>query len=446
MFNNALRTLLNDLEVLRPAFTTPGYNNALVVMVGWVLTNGTHAVTQALVATDVARRRHWEAFHRFFSRGSWDPDHVGLLILDKLAASLAVTGALCAVLDDTLAPKKGSHVFGLGCHIDPVRSTKAMHVLCFGHVWVTLAVVVSLPFSSRPWALPVLFRLYRAKRECQAKRQRYKTKTALAREMLDLLVRWANGRHITIGMDSAYCNATVIKGMPSTVTVFGSMRTDAVLTALPVVTLGRRGRPPVRGKLLLKPEALAYSGSVPWQHCKASTYGATRDVYYKTVCAQWYRVCGGRLLRVVVVRVDHGTIPYRVFFCTDTERTAVQVIEGYAKRWSIEVCFRDLKQLMGFGDSSARKKEAVERTAPFVGYTYTMLVMWFAAHATSLAVVPFRPWYLHKRGLCFADVLRTAQRVLTHLDVLDPQRCIANLHEISSTESQNLVDPRQDAA
>jgi hypothetical protein len=446
MLTNALRTFLKDLEVLRPAFTTPGFNNALVVLAGWVLTNGTHAVTQALVVTDVARRRHWESFHRFFSRGTWDPDHVGLLILDKLAASLAATGALCAVIDDTLAPKKGAHVFGLGCHIDPLRSTKALHVLCFGHVWVTLAVVVRLPFSSRPWALPVLFRLYRAKRECNAKRQRYRTKTALAREMLDLLVRWADSRRIAIGMDSAYCNATLIKGLPSTVTVFGSMRPDAVLTALPVVTPGRRGRPPVRGKLLPKPEALAHNDSVPWQRCKASTYGATRDVYCKTMCAQWYRAIGGRLLRVVVVRVDHGAIPYRVFFCTDPERSAAQIIEGYAQRWSIEVCFRDIKQLMGFGDSSARKKEAVERTAPFVGYTYTMLVMWFAAHATSLAVVPFRPWYPHKRGLCFADVLRTAQRVLTPLDVLDPQRCMANLHEIPSAERQNAADPLQGAA
>ncbi len=33
---------------------------------------------------------------------------------------------------------------------------------------------------------------------------------------------------------------------------------------------------------------------------------------------------------------------------------------------------------------------------------------------------PLRPWYSHKQGLCFADILRTAQRVLAPLDVLDP--------------------------
>ena len=70
-----LRTLLDSLEVYRPALTEPGFRNLVVIFTGWVLTTGPHAVTQALVATSVAGRRHHETFHRFFSRGTWDPDH-----------------------------------------------------------------------------------------------------------------------------------------------------------------------------------------------------------------------------------------------------------------------------------------------------------------------------------------------------------------------------------
>ena len=51
------------------------------------------------------------------------------------------------VLDDTLAPKKGPHVFGLGCHIDAVRSTRRHKIFTFGHVWVTLAILLPVPFS-----------------------------------------------------------------------------------------------------------------------------------------------------------------------------------------------------------------------------------------------------------------------------------------------------------
>src|SRR5919198_710628 len=80
----SLRTLIAALEVLRPAFTKPGFDNLVVVFAGWALTNGPHAVTQALVATGVAGKRHHEAFHRFFSRGSWDPDEVGRLVVGRI--------------------------------------------------------------------------------------------------------------------------------------------------------------------------------------------------------------------------------------------------------------------------------------------------------------------------------------------------------------------------
>ncbi len=79
------------------------------------------------------------------------------------------------------------------------------------------------------------------------------------------------------------------------------------------------------------------------------------------------------------------------------------ILETYAGRWATEVLFRDLKQQLGFADSSARKRAAVERTAPFVGYIYTTLVLWFADSAVTdpVATPPIRPWYKHKRGVSF---------------------------------------------
>jgi hypothetical protein len=432
MFGDALLTLLTVFECLRPAFTRPGFENALVVFAGWTQTTGRHAITQALVATDVARRRHHEAFHRFFSRGAWRPDDVGLLLFEQLRKLCPADALLWAVIDDTLAAKKGPNVFGIGNHLDAVRSTKAFRVFCFGHVWVVLAVVIMVPFSRRPWALPVLFRLYRNKKECAAKGDKHRKKTELAREMLDVFVTWTVGRSIHLAMDSAYCNSTVMHDLPPNVTVFGAMRPDAVLTALPAARRKKRGgRPSARGALLPKPEVLARNDRHEWQKCKAEIYGKTETVHYKTMSAQWYRACGARLLRIIIVRVDHGSIGLRVFFSTNADLTVAAILESYARRWSIEVCFRDLKQLLGFAHSSARKQKAVERTAPFVGYIYTMLVIWFVGgvHNTPIATPPIRPWYRHKQGLCFADILRAAQQVLSRLDVLDPARSLDNLRE-----------------
>lgn len=444
MAHVVLRTLLKWMEELRPALTRPGHRNAIVVFAGWVLTQGSHAVTQALVMTDVSRRRHHEAFHRFFSRGTWSPDRIGHLLF-QCVLRLAPAGAIQAAVDDTLAAKKGPTVFGLGCHLDAVRSTRKVRVFCFGHVWVVVAIIVRLPFSTRPWALPVLFRLYRNQKECLAKKHPYRKKTELARELVDILVTWSGERRIHLAGDSAYCNDTLMRNLAPTVVVFGSIRPDAVLTALPAERRRRAGRRRLRGKVLPKPAALAKDTRVPWSRCQADLYGRRRTVYYKVVDAQWYRACGARLVRVVVVKSLRGAIPFRVFLCLDIRLSVTTILETYAGRWSIEVCFRDLKQLLGFADSAARKRAAVERTAPFVGYIYTLLVLWFAdsTWTTDSAALPVRPWYRHKRGLCFADVLRTARRVLGHLDVLDPARSIEDLRERTPT-SRALRSPRRE--
>jgi hypothetical protein len=279
--------------------------------------------------------------------------------------------------------------------------------------------------------LPILFRLYRNKKECTRKRHPYRKKTELARDMLDVFHRWVGDQRVEVAADAAYCNDTVTRGLPTSFVLFGAMRPDAVLTELPderaAAPTGRRRR---RGAVLPKPEALACDDGKPWRTCEADLYGQRRKVRYKEVYGQWYRACGVGLLRVLVVKVSSGAISCRVFFCTDASRSVREILEGYAGRWAIEVCFRDLKQDLGFAESSARKRAAVERVAPFVGLIYTLLVAWFTEHAYthSLATPPIRPWYPHKQGFAFADVLRTAQRVLAPLDVLDPSRSVDNLH------------------
>lgn len=435
-----LRTLLTCVEVFRPALTKPGYVNALVVFVGWVRTRGRHAVTEALLAADVASRRHHERFHRFFSRGTWSPDALGRLLFDRLLKWMA-TPTVRIVLDDTMTPKKGPHVFGIGSHLDPVRSSRKFRVFRFGHVWVVLSVVVHVPFSRRPWAIPVLFRIYRTKKECERSGDTYRKKTELGRELVDLLCQWAGGRPIHLATDSAYCNETLMRGLPATVTVFGAMRPDAVLTSLPTrAPRSKPGRRRVRGKVLPKPEALARNERHPWRACRAHLYGKDRKVWFKTVDAQWYRVCRTQLLRIVIVRVDTGSLGIRVFVCTDPAVAVPTILETYAERWALEVAFRDLKQHLGFADSSARTQAAVERTAPFVGYVYSTLVLWFAEGAwrSPTADPPKRPWYSQKRGHSFADILRSASRVLTPFDVLDPGSSPDNLHNRRRTRPRRV--------
>jgi hypothetical protein len=441
--------LLDVLEEFRCAMTRPSFRNFVVLVTGWVLTPGTHAVTGALVATGMAGRRHHAAFHRFFSRASWNPDSLGFAIFLRLDRVLG-EGPVRVAIDDTLAPHKGPRVFGLGSHLDPVRSTRLVRIFCFGHCWVVLSVLMHVPFSRRTWALPVLFRLYRNLKECEKHRAPYKKKTELARAMVDILCGWTAERRIEIAADSAYCNDTVTRALPERVVLFGAMRPDAVLTALPVPrTPGAGGgRPCKRGTPLPKPEAFANDGRRPWRHAEARLYGVVRTIRYKTYDAQWYRACGTRLVRIVIVATSSGMLPFRVFFSTDATLDVVVILETYAGRWAIEVFFREAKQLLGFADSSARKPRAVLRVAPFVGLLYSALVLWFleGAHRCPAAQPPLRPWYPHKHSLTFEDILRAARSSFVQLDVSVPWPASDNLHHLLARSRKQQSPQRRLAA
>ena len=88
------------------------------------------------------------------------------------------------------------------------------------------------------------------------------------------------------------------------------------------------------------------------------------------------------------------------------------------------------------------------RVAPFVGLLYTALVVWFleGASRSQLAMPPLRPWYKHKRGLCFADILRAAQRAMVGFDILDPRKDIKHLHKLARWSAPRDEPDREMAA
>ena len=421
---SAVAGLVALIELVRPAFTRPSFEKCRVLWLGWLLDTGRRTVAGAIVAAGQSGKRHHAAWHRFFSQATWSVDELGRIILMQVVSHFVKPGQPVVVsIDDTLAPKKGPRVWGIGNHLDAVRSSRGTKVFCFGHVWVVLCVVVQPGFSHRAWALPVLFRLYRSKKTAEADGVPRRKKTELARELVQQVGAWFPDRTVEVLGDSAYCCAELGRNLPENSVLVGAMRPDAALTALPEPPSGkRRGRRRLRGKRLPTPAQLAADDTIPWKEATVHIYGRRQTVEYKTIDAQWYRVCHVRLLRVVVVRVTTGTVGIRVYFSTDTTMTPEQLLQRYALRWTIEVTFRDLKQLLGFADPPSRKRAAVERTAPWVGLLFSIVVLWYDqhGHGSVLDWTPLRPWYRHRKGPSFQDILATARRAAAATAFVDP--------------------------
>lgn len=91
---------------------------------------------------------------------------------------------------------------------------------------------------------------------------------------------------------------------------------------------------------------------------------------------------------------------------TDPKVTAAFVIAGYARRWSIEVAFRDSKQFLGLHDPQVWCERSVERAHPMAWFVQTLTVLWYAdAGHAGPQVTRTRPWYRGKVGPTFADML-----------------------------------------
>ena len=157
-------SFLGCLSAFQPCFTAPGFRRFQVVMAGWLLCIGKHTVTGVMRAAGVVGWREHSGFHRFFSRGAWAPDRVGLVVMRLVLGLLPDDARIVMTIDDTLARHTGKKIASAGMHRDPLLSCANRPFWHFGHTWVVLAIAVRFPKWDKVFSLPVLVRLYRTEK------------------------------------------------------------------------------------------------------------------------------------------------------------------------------------------------------------------------------------------------------------------------------------------
>jgi DDE superfamily endonuclease len=422
------------LGVFAGCFGAPSYWNFELVVVGWVHCLGRRTITAVALASGAVGRRHISVFHRFFSRATWALDDLGWVLFRLAVAWVPAEQPLYLVLDDTLARKGGKGVALASMHHDPLLSTQRKPFFSFGHVWVVLAVWVPLPMGgTRGFAVPILFRLFvgakrggqrdapsrattgarlRAAHAAHPPIGMRPTKLELARELIALVAAWAGDRRVYVAVDSAYAGRELLRARPTNVHLISRLRLDAALWTRPRRRRpGQTGRPRRRGTRVPAPQALAAT----WRHWRSlpvTLYGRRVTPSIFALTALWYAALPDHPIRIVVVRDPTGRRQDEAFFCTDTAVTEAFILEGYARRWTLEVTFHDTKQHLGLADPQAQAPTAVRRAAPMAFLVYALVLLWYAdthAGAASTAWVD-RPWYPGKTSPSFLDMLTALRR------------------------------------
>lgn len=418
------------LQEFSGCFTSPSMSSFVTLMAGWVLDLRRHTVTEVIRAAGAVGHKHISSYHRFFSRARWTTDEVGLTLAAMLIERLAPDGVVRLVVDDTLGRHTGKAIAAASMHRDPLLSTGRRPFFHWGHVWVVLAIEVTL--FDKSWALPVLFRLHRSEKRCKAEKKPYHKLTEQARELVALLAKRYPERRFELLGDAAYTNGTLIKDRPSNVNLIGRGRLDAALYApAPTRRRGQRGRPRVRGKRLASPAGRARRKDAPWKKVKVTVYGRSVTLRVLVIDALWYVAGGSEVIRHVVVRDFPGHEKDDVFVSTDRTLSSRHIIESFSKRWSLEVTFHEAKGKLGFEDPQNRTERAVERTAPLALIGYSLTVLWYVqcGQRTRAANLPTLPWYTHKAGTTFSDMLATLRRASWSERLFDPASSTSDLRK-----------------
>lgn len=349
----------------RVAFSKRSWPYLVAMAIPWLVQSGQRHIRR--LSLRAAWKRHESSFYRFFSRFKFKPQVFFQVLLQLIIRTFQLS-ELRVVVDDTLCPKWGKHIFGTGSFFDHVRRPRPGYI--WGHNWVVLSVVVSL--FGVPVALPFWIALYRSEKTCPP--AEFRTRLQIVVDALRVVQSWIS-LGISLVADGAYNNQSILKPLARMkIRLVSRLRLDAVLRRqAPRHRARRRGRKPRYGPRLPKLQKIARSGR-GWKKVWVQIYGKRVRLKIKSFVAWWPKA--GVQIRVVITRDPSGRRKPCFLSSTDVEMTPVEIIEEFALRWPIEQLFADAKLLMGLDSAEVRTPNSVRRHAIFTFALVTWVRVW----------------------------------------------------------------------
>lgn len=442
---STMDTIAPLIELFRPAFSAPSFENFRFLMLAW-LQCGEAKISRMLrsaarIAGLMPKHRgapkHFSVFYRFFSRAKWSLDTLGAVMARAFEARLG--DEVVVLVDDTVFRRTGPRILGAGVHYDPLSSTYSgtqgrKTRYCFGLRFVVVAVFVPFDWMrSGGIAIPVLFRLYRSPKTCSE--DEHTKFTVLAARLIAVVEGWWSDKQLVVVGDRDYSCQTVLECLEESTQMVGRLPMDARLCDPDFEQTPGPGRPRKWGPRLAAPKQWAEDTSQSWRRVRVYIYGRQVCLLVKVLQAQWMRAPAERTLTVVLTRDPKGRLDDACFFRTQADCSVEQVLIPMSLRWTLEGCFRDVKQHLrleevqnGFSRGSeradttrpgpqadrGRTPRASRRTIPVGMLAYGLVVLWYLDHGKPVLDLKrarlMAPWYTQKTTLSVGDMLRAFRR------------------------------------
>jgi DDE superfamily endonuclease len=393
------------VEAFRDCFHPQVFTTFQSLLAGWIVCLGPHTISEVWQATGLAARRHHDTAYAVFHSAVWEWDDLGIVLATLILTHLVPGGVVWVAVDDTLCHKRGAKVAFGGIFLDAVLSSKRHKTFRFGLNWVVLGVALPIPMrADRYFCLPVLWRLYRKKGQAG-----HKPRPQSAAELARKLAEANPGRTFWLVGDSAYVNAALLQGRPANLQVIGPLHWKAALFGRPDPPVkGQRGPRRKKGQRLATPQAMIEDTTTyPAELIAIAFPQLTRELRVQVIRdILWYRGSKTDPVAVVLVRDPLGQWRDEALVTTDPSASAAFVIQGYCRRWSVELAFFDSKQHLGLHDPRVRSERSVERAHPMAWFLQSLVILWYCVEGhRGSQVERDRPWYTTKVTPTFPDML-----------------------------------------
>jgi hypothetical protein len=408
-----------SLAVFAPLFSKRVWRYVPVLVAGAILAPGQRTITSVLRIMGLEAEPHFQNYHRVLNRAVWSSLRASGILLNLLVAAFAPSDPLILGLDDTIERRWGAKIKARGIYRDPARSSRSHVVKASGLRWLSLMLLVPIPWAPRVWALPFLTALSPSERYHRERRQRHKKLTDWGRQMLFQVRRWLPHRDLMVVMDSSFAALDFLARLvrlPRPIHAITRLRLDAALYApAPARTARQKGRPRRKGaRLPTLAQRLASTDSL-WQTITVrGWYGQTeRTLDLLSGTAVWYH-SGLPTVPIlwILVRDPEGQLEPQAFLCTQLDTDPTQVLAWFVQRWQVEVTFQEARAHLGMETQRQWSDQAIARTTPVLLALYS-LVTWLAHLSLSQSALPARTaaWYT-KPQPTFSDTIALVRRHL----------------------------------
>src|SRR5918911_207470 len=329
------------LQTFAVAFTRPTFVHAVVLLYGAILAPGRRTVAAALRAVGSREECHFTSYHRVFNRAAWSPLRLSRLLLHLIVSTLLPPHApVILPVESTLVRRTGRRIAWKGRFQDAVRSQPGHVATSEGVHWLCLAVLVPVPWSRRPWALPFLSIPTLTPATSGKLGRRHRTTPEYADVLVRLVRRWQPKREIVVVGDSAFAVVELgHTGRARGMHLISRLVLNAQLyDPVPPRPASTPGVKPNKGPRQPKLCQRLSDPLTEWQTCEVTWYGQrTATIELATGTALWHTDGSAPLPpRWVLVRNVPGHRPPLALFCTDPATAAEHVVARYVERWHIE--------------------------------------------------------------------------------------------------------------